>query len=408
MNKSAILNEAPWLGLGEEVARALAPAIPPLVDEVIQAVGQAVPDYEGVLDSNVRAGVQQALEGFLELVDASEGRQVPGREVYVRFGRGERRAGRSLDALLHAYRVGAQVAWRGVARAGDAAGLPPRALYGLAEAIFAYIDELSAASADGYAYEQSVAARAEQELRTRLVESLLREPPAPPDEVADLAGAAGWELPATLGVLVFEPAEPDRVGPRLPTDALAARIDGLGCALVPDAEGPGRAAELRRAVRSARAALGPPVAWSDARESARRARLALGLIPSDDPGGLVLADDHLLDLLVLGDRAIAEDLAQRRLRPLEDLTPAARERTIDTLRAWLDAQGEARPAAERLHVHVQTVRYRIARARQLFGDALDDPQARLELALALRIAERRGPAAEHQVTPSSAASRSPH
>src|SRR5947209_15561376 len=198
MNKAAILNEAPWQALGEDVALALAPAIPPLVDDVIQAVGEAVPDYEGVLDSNVRAGVQQALEGFLELVDAGEGRQVPGREVYVRFGRGERRAGRSLDALLHAYRVGAQVAWRGVARAGDAAGLPPRALYGLAEAIFAYIDELSAASAEGYAYEQSRAAREEQELRSRLLEALLREPPAPPDEVADLAGAAGWELPATL------------------------------------------------------------------------------------------------------------------------------------------------------------------------------------------------------------------
>src|SRR5438132_12715463 len=120
MNKTAILNEAPWLGLGEEVAGALAPAIPPLVDEVIQAVGEAVPDYEGVLDSNVRAGVQQALEGFLELVGAGESRQVPGRDVYVRFGRGERRAGRSLDAPLHAHRVGAQGARRGGGRAGGA------------------------------------------------------------------------------------------------------------------------------------------------------------------------------------------------------------------------------------------------------------------------------------------------
>src|SRR5207237_7864208 len=102
MNKPARIEEAPWQGLGEDVASALAPAIKPLVDEVIGAVGEAVPDYEGVLDSNVRAGVQQALEGFLELVGAGESRQVPGRDVYVRFGRGERRAGRSLDALLHA------------------------------------------------------------------------------------------------------------------------------------------------------------------------------------------------------------------------------------------------------------------------------------------------------------------
>src|SRR5438105_10200799 len=248
MNKTAILNEAPWLGLGEEVAGALAPAIPPLVDEVIQAVGQAVPDYEGVLDSNVRAGVQQALEGFLELVDASEGRQVPAREVYVRFGRGEHRAGRSLDALLHAYRVGAQVAWRGIARAGDEASLDPHALYALAEAIFAYIDELSAASAEGFAYEQSMAAHEQQEQRGRLLEALLTDPPPPKDELGRAASEAGWTLPDTLAVLAFQAEHPTRVAARLPATVLVARVEGLGWALVPDPEAPGRAAQVHAAL----------------------------------------------------------------------------------------------------------------------------------------------------------------
>ena len=41
--------------------------------------------------------------------------------------------------------------------------------------------------------------------------------------------------------------------------------------------------------------------------------------------------------------------------------------------------------ARALHLHHQTVRYRLARLRERFGDdALDDPQARFELALALR------------------------
>ena len=35
-------------------------------------------------------------------------------------------------------------------------------------------------------------------------------------------------------------------------------------------------------------------------------------------------------------------------------------------------------------MHPQTVRYRLARLRERFGDALDDPDARFELALALR------------------------
>jgi len=54
-------------------------------------------------------------------------------------------------------------------------------------------------------------------------------------------------------------------------------------------------------------------------------------------------------------------------------------------------------AAEVLHVHPQTVRYRLNGLREAFGDgALDDPAARLELALALQAAtalSRRSPGA---------------
>src|SRR3954470_6916046 len=70
----------------------LRPALPELVDEVIAAVQSAVPAYR-VLDRNVTAGVRQALEGFIELVDAGAPVRLPGREVYVEFGRGEARNG---------------------------------------------------------------------------------------------------------------------------------------------------------------------------------------------------------------------------------------------------------------------------------------------------------------------------
>jgi DNA-binding PucR family transcriptional regulator len=40
--------------------------------------------------------------------------------------------------------------------------------------------------------------------------------------------------------------------------------------------------------------------------------------------------------------------------------------------------------AKALHVHPQTVRYRLARLRELFGSRLDDPDGRFELELALR------------------------
>ena len=89
-------------------------------------------------------------------------------------------------------------------------------------------------------------------------------------------------------------------------------------------------------------------------------------------------------LLHGGDTTLAADLAARVLAPLEELRPKAAIRLRATLRAWLDHPGQVQAVAERLHVHPQTVRYRVAQLRELFGDSLDDPDARFELALALR------------------------
>src|SRR5213078_1364552 len=101
------------------------------------------------------------------------------RETYVRLGAGEFRAGRPLDALLAAYRVGARLAWRRFVEAGTRADFPPDALYDLGEAIFAYIDEISAESAEGYAEAQSEAAGESRRRRQDLLRLLVQDP-APP------------------------------------------------------------------------------------------------------------------------------------------------------------------------------------------------------------------------------------
>jgi hypothetical protein len=372
------------MALSPGVAAPLRPRVPTLVREVIDAVQAAVPAY-GALDPAVSRGVHVALDGFLDLVEGGDETRLPGREVYERFGEAEARNGRSLDALLTAYRAGARVAWRGFASAGHRGGVDPESLYTLAEAIFAYIDEISAASAEGHAREQSLAAREQQERRRRLVEALLRDPQPGAAELASLSAAARWELPERVGVLAFEADAPERVDGRLGASGLVARIEGVGWALVPDPAAPGRRAELSRALGGAAAALGPEVAPADAPRSARRARLALDLV-ARPAGEFVTADDHLLDLILHCDSELASELAARRLAPLDALPAATRSRLLETLAAWLDAHGEARPAATALHVHVQTVRYRLGQLRDLLGDALDDPSSRLELALALRVA----------------------
>ena len=72
------------------------------------------------------------------------------------------------------------------------------------------------------------------------------------------------------------------------------------------------------------------------------------------------------------------------LGPLARAPAAARERLVETLAAWLEHQGEVRPAAQQLHVHTQTVRYRVAQLRELLGDRMGSAEGRLELELALR------------------------
>src|SRR5215216_7216040 len=200
--------EHPWEDLPPGVAEVLRPELPALADEIVDELSHGVPDYarplEGPFGQALRHGVEEALGRFTTIVATPGADPDAGREVYVNLGRGEMRAGRSLDALLAAYRLGARVAWRRLAAAGERAGLSPRTLYTLAEAIFAYIDELSADSIEGYAREQAAAAGALQRRRQRLAALLVQEPPATPAAVEAAAANAAWRLPRTLAALVVE------------------------------------------------------------------------------------------------------------------------------------------------------------------------------------------------------------
>jgi hypothetical protein len=357
---------------------------------VIAAIRERVPAYRrplsGRFGAGIRTGVEEALGQFADLISDPSLDRSGAERVYRGLGRGEHRERRSLDALLAAYRVGARVSWRQVAQIGIDAGVDRRTLALLAESVFAYIDELSALSAEGYAEEQSAAA-GEMQRRRRALARLLLSPNPDAEAVHRAAVEAGWETPATIAALVWS-AGGRRLGPRLPPTTLVVENDAGegGTALLADPEAPGQRARVERAARSTVAALGPTVPLLAAADSAARAASLLGLIEAGAVAGsgLVACDDHLASLATYGDPAVLGDLARARLAPLGDETPASRARLTATLRAWLDHQGEVGRVAAELHVHPQTVRYRLARLRELFGEALETPAGRFELALALR------------------------
>src|SRR3954465_1334109 len=160
----------PWRALSPSLAALIEPELPGLPHEILAVIAEEVPEYARPLEGNfgrgLRLGVDEALSQFARLVADPDVGRGQSSEVYRGLGRGEMREGRSLDSLQAAYRIGARVAWRRLSAVGLAARLSPESLCSLADAIFAYIDELSADSVEGYAQAQEAAA-GERERRGR-------------------------------------------------------------------------------------------------------------------------------------------------------------------------------------------------------------------------------------------------
>src|SRR5467141_1735052 len=78
------------------------------------------------------------------------------------------------------------------------------------------------------------------------------------------------------------------------------------------------------------------------------------------------------------------DYSKRHLGPLMEHDSARKGALVATLRAYLET-GEQQQAAQRLRVHPNTLRYRLDRIREISGVDLEDPETRLNLAVALRV-----------------------
>src|SRR3954452_22115245 len=178
---------------------------------MIDAIRAEIPAYDrplqGDFGDRVRGSTASSVERFLALV-AGEERDIRGRssDLYVELGRNEVRSGRPIDTLLGAYRIGARVMWRGFAAEGAQAGIEPDVLYRLAEALFAYVDELSHESSDGYAEELAQRHGARERERERMLEVLMRKPPADAVVVHAQAARAEWNLPEQVAPVAMPAA----------------------------------------------------------------------------------------------------------------------------------------------------------------------------------------------------------
>ncbi len=387
------MSDVQYFRLSAEAVAPLRQALPAVAAQTVEAITEGVPAYArafaGELGPQIEKAVRAALATFLNLVSRSAGRGresplTPALEAAYALGRGEARNGRSLDALLAAYRLGARVAWRELAAISVRAGQESATIAHFAELVFAYIDELSAASVAGHADELASSDRVRRRHLERLAQALLAGEPA--HVVTAAAERAEWIPPQTLtAVLVPEPFAPSVL------DLLDARTlqvaeagpEETSVLLVPEAAAPSRA-HLMRLLAGRGAIVGPARPWLQARDSLARAVRTSRFAPSEH-GAVVDTEDHLVRLVVTADPQALADLRAKVLAPLAGEKEPTGAKLVDTLRAWLQHHGRRDEVAAALFVHPQTVRYRMTRLRELYGDRLRDPQWLLQLTVALAV-----------------------
>jgi hypothetical protein len=379
------------------VVAAMQAELPAVAEQTVATIVVEVPSYAdafaGEMGRAISNAVELALRGFLNLATAPGGVDpslpiVPALEGAYGLGRGEARSGRSMDALLAAYRVGARVAWRHMSDTAVAAGLTVGSLARFAELVFAYIDQLSAASVAGHTDELETTGRARRHHLERLGALLLAGRPL--HDLTAAAERADWSPPRTLTAVLLPEVRVRGALGLLDLRTLQVSDDPPGLEpsaeltvlLVPDA-GEGARAVLLRALQGRSAIVGPPRPWASVASSYARAVRALRLGLTAEPPGPLDTEQRLPDLVLRADDEALADLRAAVLAPLDGVSPGVREKLTATLRSWLLHHGRREQVAAQLFVHPQTVRYRMGQLRDLFGDRLDDPQTVLELTIAL-------------------------
>ncbi|MFE9423958.1 helix-turn-helix domain-containing protein [Kitasatospora sp. NPDC006697] len=391
----------PWQMLPSQLAAELRRENRAIAAEIIREIRAQVPEFSRPLAGKFGAGIQQgvetALEEFADLVAGAEPGGPERLRVYRALGRGELTEGRSLDALQAAYRLGARVAWRRYSRVVRRAGVSSEVVAALAEAVFAHIDEVAAASVQGFVEAQADQAGTLGRSRLQLLHLLVGG--ADRGVLATAAARADWPLPGELACVALGPARArgtegrSATRERLPAAALT-DFEAVEPFLLLPEPAPLLADErVRRVLADRGAVIGPTVPLEAAADSLRWARAVRARLPAPGPAEPVHCSAHLVGLLLLADEPLVRLIAARRLTPLDGLTPKQAERLAATLLAWLQAgRGSAPEVAARLGVHPQTARQRLHQVQRLFGEALSDPDARFELEVALR---HRLPRPEH-------------
>ncbi|MCX5428081.1 PucR family transcriptional regulator ligand-binding domain-containing protein [Streptomyces sp. NBC_00257] len=220
-----------------------------------------------------------------------------------------------------------------------------------------------------------------------LLEEILVDPAVTGPDSADRIAVAhtGEEAVALVPLPAVGASAPDRDGgraegpdqdPALHADVLLAAVrEPLSAGLADDG----------RLTLGVSAAVHSPEGLRGALEEARHARR----VAAARPGRVCAAGHHELASHVLLLPFVPDDVRRaftaRLLDPLREYDRRHRAELIPTLETFLDCDGSWTRCAARLHLHVNTLRYRVGRIEQLTGRDLSRLEDKLDFFLALRM-----------------------
>jgi len=390
-----------------QLAAAVEASLDPLVTAATEAIWAEVPAYSGSHDDRLRADVAAHVRAiFLAFLAAlTTGQPARRADFAVTREQASRRVaqGITLADFLQAFRIGQLTLWQGVL---DAAGEDPAArtaaLSVVAE-IMQVIELGSTVAGEAYVAAQQHALAEGDRVRRDLLEDLLarRASPAGPKRAllrtaglgpgtrllvtaATLAGdlpggltlrdAAPGVSPGRRGLAVLRQDEIVGITP-LPKDGAAQAVTGLRRACADLAR---RGIRLAVGVSTEHAGL---LEVPEAYAEAQTARDGLG----GAPGVLALPLLTSFDYLVLREDETARRLIRPQVRRFVTEDLAAGGTLITTLLEFAACDMNAKTAAERLHLHVNTAYYRLERIAMRTGCDLRRLSDVLELLIAIRL-----------------------
>jgi hypothetical protein len=378
-----------------ELGRRLLERVDELATELTEVIRRAQPFYRGRLVGveDLRASVRDNLAHILSQLS---GKPMPGLEPPRATGRRRAEQGVPLAVILHAYRVAGKFIWAALLAEAADDEVATTALLHAGSELWLIIDTHSGSVTD--AYRDAVAERAYSDTQTRnaMLDVVLRGDQGDGSRLWDSATTLRLPHHGTFVVVVARPPRPGAESIPRAEEALRRRdvqsawrveVDAhLGVVALTPRVGIDRLCDLLTELTTGPVGVSAPYPSLDQTPAAlRQARLAYA---TADPGSheLVRYERAPIPILLASAPDAAGGVAQAILGPVLALPAIECEVLLGTLRVWFAEQGATSIAATKLHLHRNTVRYRLKRVEDLTGRSLAEPTGIAELHLALEAA----------------------